>query len=50
MDLSGKIDPSILRVLRHVSDAAEELNTPFFLVGATARDLLLEKGHDQGCI
>jgi len=37
-DLSNKIDPQIVEVLSIIKDIAGELNIPFFLVGARARD------------
>jgi predicted nucleotidyltransferase len=42
MDLSGKVDPEQERALRDVAAAAGTLDIPFFVVGAFARDLLLE--------
>ena len=44
MDLSGKIDNTLLGVLRDVSQAAALLGIPFFVIGATARDIVLEHG------
>jgi predicted nucleotidyltransferase len=35
------VDPSIVRVLRAVDEIASALNCPFFVAGATARDLIL---------
>lgn len=37
-DLSNKIDPPIVEVLSIIKDIAGQLNIPFFLVGARARD------------
>lgn len=45
IDLSGKVDPERERALRDVAGAAETLGISFFLVGAFARDLLLELRH-----
>jgi predicted nucleotidyltransferase len=42
IDLSGRIDPGRERALRDVASGALALGIPFFLVGAFARDLLLE--------
>jgi len=38
---SKPVDPSIIRVLRAVNHVASALNCPFFVAGATARDLML---------
>ncbi|MFB3906158.1 MAG: hypothetical protein ACE15E_22150 [Acidobacteriota bacterium] len=40
-DLSGKIDPLTMEILSLVYDAAKRLGVDFFVVGATARDLIL---------
>lgn len=42
LDLVGKVDPARERVLRDVAEAAATLGIPFFVVGAFARDLILE--------
>jgi len=44
-NLSGKIDPILVNVLRIVKKEADALGFPFFVVGATARDILLEHCH-----
>ncbi|MEJ8567665.1 nucleotidyl transferase AbiEii/AbiGii toxin family protein [Elongatibacter sediminis] len=45
MDISDRIDdPIIVEILQHVSAIASELGIPFFVVGATARDLILRHG------
>lgn len=44
-DLSGKIDEGRERTIRDVAGACSALAVPFFLVGAFARDLLLELRH-----
>src|SRR5208337_684293 len=41
-DLSGKIEPGYLDVISHVKQVADALGIPFFLVGATARDFILD--------
>ena len=41
-DISEKIDPAFIDVLSEVKNVADCLNIPFFVVGATARDLILE--------
>lgn len=43
--LSGKIDAGRERIIRDVAGACDALAVPFFLVGAFARDLLLELLH-----
>jgi predicted nucleotidyltransferase len=45
LDLSGKIDAVSLALFETLSEAAGSLGIPFFVVGATARDLILELGH-----
>jgi len=45
-DLSGKIDPSSLKVLLEINKYAIKLNLDYFIIGATARDILLEHSHD----
>jgi predicted nucleotidyltransferase len=41
-DLSGKLDPVRELVFRDLADASAALGIPFFIVGACARDLLLD--------
>ena len=45
LDLSGKIDPGSLALFETLSETAGSLGVPFFVVGATARDLIFELGH-----
>lgn len=45
MDISGKIDPGRVSVLRRIKKVAEELDIPFFVVGAFARDVIFEHIH-----
>jgi len=46
MDISNKFDdPIFAELLLAVQNVAAELDIPFFVVGATARDLLLWYGH-----
>ncbi|MGO8793007.1 MAG: nucleotidyl transferase AbiEii/AbiGii toxin family protein [Terriglobia bacterium] len=45
LDLSGKIDPRSLALFATFSDVAAPLGVAFFLVGATARDMIFEFGH-----
>jgi len=44
MDLSGKIDSGLLGVFRDVSNVAASLGISFFVIGATARDIVLDYG------
>jgi predicted nucleotidyltransferase len=44
-NLSGQIDSCLINVLRVVKEEADSLGLPFFVVGATARDILLEHCH-----
>ena len=45
LDLSGKIDPVSLALFETLSAAAGSREVPFFVVGATARVLILELGN-----
>ncbi len=45
LNLSEKIDPARIEVLEAVSQVADSLGIPFFIIGAEARDLILEKGY-----
>jgi hypothetical protein len=47
LDLSGKIDPASLALYETLSEAAGSLKIPFFVVGATARDLIFELGYGK---
>jgi predicted nucleotidyltransferase len=40
-DLSGKIDQQTVAALFAVKKEADALNIPFFIVGASARDIIL---------
>lgn len=44
-NLSGKLDPFLVELLRVVSKEASSLGILFFIVGATARDIVLEHCH-----
>jgi predicted nucleotidyltransferase len=44
-NLSGKLNPNLLDLLRVVNNEAQSLGTLFFIVGATARDIVLEHCH-----
>ncbi|MDO8549702.1 MAG: nucleotidyl transferase AbiEii/AbiGii toxin family protein [Ignavibacteria bacterium] len=41
-DISGKIDKYRLEIIALIKEAADSLDIPFFIVGATARDIILE--------
>ncbi|OGU65648.1 MAG: hypothetical protein A2W30_10030 [Ignavibacteria bacterium RBG_16_36_9] len=41
-DISGKIDKYPLEIIESINAASEKLSIPFFIVGATARDIILE--------
>jgi len=45
IDISGKIDPEEVSILRSIKEVAEEFNIPFFVVGAFARDVIFEHIH-----
>lgn len=45
LNLSGKIDPVVISVLGEIHKVASRQQLPFFIVGAMARDLLLEFEH-----
>jgi predicted nucleotidyltransferase len=45
LDLSGKIDPGSLALFETLSDLAGSLGFPFFVVGATARDMIFDLGY-----
>jgi len=41
-DISGMIDKYRLEIIESIKAAADQLSIPFFIVGATARDIILE--------
>ena len=47
LDLSGKVDdlPLLVEVCESISSIAGSLDIPFFVVGATARNLIFERGY-----
>ncbi len=45
-DISGKLETSYVDALLAIKEIADHLNIPFFIVGATARDILLEHFHN----
>ncbi len=48
LDLSGKIDKVAVSALGRIHQISSSMSIPFFIVGATARDLLLEVYHGIG--
>lgn len=44
-NLSGKLDSSLVEVLQVVNQVATTLGIRFFMVGAMARDIVLEYCH-----
>lgn len=45
-NLTGKIDEKTIGLLSEIDTIAQDLKLTFFIVGATARDILLEHAHD----
>jgi predicted nucleotidyltransferase len=45
LDLSGKIDSALVEVLDAVAEVASAKGIPYFVVGATARDVVLSHGY-----
>lgn len=46
LDLSGKISETSVSILREIEKVSTRLDIPFFVVGATARDIILEHQFD----
>jgi predicted nucleotidyltransferase len=46
LDLSGKIDPLTIELFEDITNVAESMGIQFFVVGATARDMILEYGYE----
>lgn len=46
LDLSGKIDPLTIELFEIIKSAADTGDTKFFVVGASARDMILEHGYE----
>jgi predicted nucleotidyltransferase len=44
LDISGKIDPEIVAIYELIASEAQEKNIKFFIIGATARDLVFQHG------
>ncbi len=45
LDISGKVEPHIVELLKTVSEVLAELEIPYVVVGAYARDLVLHYGY-----
>ena len=45
IDISGRIDPGRVSILRNIKEVAEDLDIHFFVVGAFARDVIFEHIH-----
>lgn len=45
LNISGKISESIVSIYALIADIAEQNNLPFFIIGATARDLIFEYAY-----
>ena len=48
LDLSGKIDKVTVSALIRIHQILSSIGIPFFVVGATARDILLDVSHGIG--
>lgn len=48
LNIAGKLDRLIVDTFDAVSHATSQLGTPYIVVGATARDLILHHGHGMG--
>lgn len=46
IDLSGEISETSVKILNAIEKVSKSLNFPFFVVGATARDFILEHQFD----
>jgi len=47
LDLSGKID-ELIPIIGEITQVADSLGIPFFVIGAAARDLILKHGYGLG--
>jgi predicted nucleotidyltransferase len=50
INLSGKIDSQRLYAIETIANVANSLDIPFFIIGASARDLILSNGYDIATI
>lgn len=44
LDISGRISPTIVEIYKAVSDCADQLGIAYLVVGASARDMVMESG------
>jgi hypothetical protein len=47
IDISEKIDKRRLDAIEKIAEITGSLKIPFFIVGASARDFLLNYGHNE---
>ncbi len=47
LDISDKIEPQTVKVLKAISEITDYLSLSFMIIGATARDMILEKAYDK---
>jgi predicted nucleotidyltransferase len=47
LDLSEKVDKFTVELFEIIANVAGSMNAPFFVVGATARDIILEYGYGR---
>ena len=45
LNISGKLDPESIELFNHIGTITAQLNIPYVVVGAYARDLVLHYGH-----
>lgn len=45
INLSGKIDSFFLEIFKEIIKVTQTLSIDFFVIGATARDIILESGY-----
>ncbi len=46
LDITGKIDRNTLDAVETINNVMKSVNLPFFIIGATARDFILEHYHN----
>ena len=42
IDISGKLDNSYIAAIKEIKKIADSLKIPFFIIGALARDIIME--------
>jgi hypothetical protein len=50
LNLTGQLDAETVNTLSDVNDVATQLNIPYIIVGATARDLILHHGYGAAVV